>query len=264
MREDLTKDLLPTHGEAIDPVAMARRDQKKSLPKRFYKEAAAEWREGAFALCLDGRIARTPGRNALAVPTREAGEALAREWAAQGEFIDPATMPLTRIVNSALDGVIREIEGVRAEIVKYAGSDLLCYRADDPETLVAMQKAKWDPPLDWARRELGAELRLASGIAFVEQSPEAIAAIARAVEKARVPLPLAALHVMTTLTGSCVLALAVARGFLSAEAAWEAANVDEDFEMRTWGRDEEAMARDRKSTRLNSSHIPLSRMPSSA
>ena len=243
MREDLLKDMLPTHGEAIDPVAMARRDQKKALPKRFYKEATSEWREGAFVLCLDGRIARTPGRNALALPTREAGEALAREWGAQGEVIDPAVMPLTRIVNSALDGVIREIDGVRAEIVKYAGSDLLCYRADDPDTLVAAQKAAWDPPLDWARRELGAELVLASGVNFVEQKAEAIAAIARAVERTRVPLPLAALHVMTTLTGSCVLALAVERRFLTAEAAWTAANVDEDFEMRAWGRDEEALAR---------------------
>ncbi len=243
MREDLLKSLLPVHGEAIDPVAMARKDLIKALPRRFYKEARAEWRDGAFALTLDGKPARTPRRNPLALPTQAAGDAVAAEWAAQGEFIQPGLMPLTRMVNSALDGVVWEIDAVRAEIVKYAGTDLLCYRAAEPESLAAMQSAAWDPVLAFAREHLGANFVTSQGLAFVEQPAAAIEAVRRSVAGVRAPLPLTALQVMTTLTGSCLLALAVARGWLSAETAWDAAHVDEDFQIRAWGPDEEAAAR---------------------
>ena len=243
MREDLFNNLLPTHGEPIDPVAMARRDLNRALPKRFYKEAKAEFRDGAFVLCLDGKPARTPGRNALALPTQAAGDALAREWAAQEEFIKPSTMPMTRIANSALDGVVWEIAAVQAEIVKYSGTDLVCYRAADPQALVEAEAAAWDPVLDWARRDLGADFRVATGLTFAAQSPATTQAVARAVSAVRSPLPLAALNVMTTLIGSALLALAVSRGFLTAEAAWTAAHVDEDFQTRAWGSDEEALAR---------------------
>lgn len=243
MREDLFNQLLPSHGEPIDPVAMARRDLNKALPKRFYKQARAEFRDGAYVLCLDGKPARTPGRNALALPTQAAGDALAAEWAAQEEFIKPGSMPMTRIANSALDGVVWEMEAVQAEIVKYSGTDLVCYRAADPQALVKAEAEAWDPVLDWARRELGAEFVAARGIAFVNQPDAAIAAIGRFVGVVRAPLPLAALNVMTTLMGSALLALAVARGFLSADAAWEAAHVDEDFQIGAWGSDAEAMDR---------------------
>ena len=243
MREDLLKALLPVHGEAIDPVAMARKDLIKALPKRFYKEARAEWRDGAFALTLDGKPARTPRRNALALPTQAAGDAVAAEWAAQGEFIEPGLMPLTRMVNSALDGVVWEIDAVRAEIVKYAGTDLLCYRAAEPESLAALQSAAWDPALALAREKLGADFLISAGLTYVEQPAAAIGAIRKAVEGVRAPLPLTALQVMTTLTGSCVLALCAARGWISAEVAWSAAHVDEDFQVRAWGLDEEAAQR---------------------
>lgn len=257
---DLSKDLAPAPGEALDPVELARRDQKKHLPRRFWKETAVVEEDGRFALALDGRRARTPGQNALRVPTRALAQALAAEWDAQSELLDPASMPLTRIVNSALDGVAREMEATLDEVVKYAGSDLLIYRAGDPESLVAEQAAAWDPVLAWAREAFGARFVLSQGVTFVAQ-PEASIAAVRAAKWAHVTggtndfgadgdvareaaaLRLTGLHVMTTLTGSALLALAAARGVLTVETAWTAAHVDEDFQMRAWGQDAEAMAR---------------------
>jgi chaperone required for assembly of F1-ATPase len=239
----IEKDLLPHHGEPIDPHAMARRDLQKVLPKRFYKAAAPLEQGGAHVLALDGRPTRTPAGKPLAVPTRPLAEAIAAEWEAQGEFIDPATMPLTRIVNSALDGVAQEIDAVRAEVVKYAGSDLLCYRAGDPASLVAEQSAAWDPVLDWARAQWGVRFVLAEGVMFVDQPAAALDAVRQAVDKVTAPLPLAGLHVMTTLTGSALLALAVHAGHLGVDAAWSIAHIDEDFQMRAWGMDADALAR---------------------
>ena len=152
-------------------------------------------------------------------------------------------MPLTRLANSAIDGVSREVEAVRAEVVKYAGSDLLCYRAGDPASLVAAQAASWDPVLDWARDALGARFILSQGVMFVDQPAPAIEAVRAAVETIDCPHRLAALSSMTTLTGSVLLALAVSRGRLTAEEAWRAAHVDEDFQMGAWGEDAEALAR---------------------
>lgn len=245
MSDDIFRDLLPSHGEKIDPVEMARRDQRKTLPKKFFKEASAQEADGSFVLALDGRPARTPGRNPLATPPRALTQALADEWNAQGAFIDPGAMPLTRIVNSAIDGVAREMEAVAAEIVKYAGSDLLVYRAGEPAALVAEQAAAWDPIIAWAREELGARFVLAEGVMFVAQPDHVGPTIAAAVETAAgaSPLRLAALHVMTTISGSALLALAVARGRLTPEQAWSAAHVDEDFQIRAWGEDFEAAAR---------------------
>ncbi len=207
-------------GAPLDPVALARRDLVKGLPERFYREASIDERDGVFVVLLDGRAVLTPGRVRLALPTRAAAAALAAEWAAQGETIDPRKMPLTRLVNSALDGVARETDAVRAEIVKYAGSDLLCYRAAEPASLVAAEERAWDPMLAWARADLGIDLKLASGIAFVAQPEDALAAVARVVDAVATPIELACLHVMTTLTGSVVLALAVVRGRLGVDEAW--------------------------------------------
>ena len=250
--DDLGKALLPGAGEAIDPTELARRDLKKSLPKRFYKSAASEaFSENGVtlhAIVLDGRRVRTPAQNALAVTSAALAQAMAQEWQAQGEHIEPGLMPVTRLVNSAIDGVAREMDSVLAEIVKYAGSDLLCYRAGDPDNLVAAQEAAWNPVLDWLRQECGARFMLAQGVMFVTQPPEAVAAFESALkasvgEGRGAVLRLAALNVMTTLTGSALLALAAARGFRDAPAAWRAAHVDEDHQMQVWGEDAEALAR---------------------
>lgn len=248
MRDDLASNLSPAQGENIDPIELARRDQKKALPKRFYEKAEAAPEGRLHVLTLDGRRARTPARNVLAAPSAELAQALAAEWQAQGEYIDPSEMPLTRLLNAALDAVAKELAATAAEIVKYAGSDLLCYRAGDPEALAQEQSERWDPVLDWARDALGARLALAEGVMFVEQPAEALAAIATAVDRAigtgdAAPLRAAALNVVTTLTGSALLALAVAAGRLSAEEAWSIAHVDEDFQIRAWGSDAEAMDR---------------------
>jgi chaperone required for assembly of F1-ATPase len=230
-------------GAAASDVAMARRDLPKGLPKRFYRQAAAAQLDGLHVVTLDGKPALTPGRARLALPTLSAAQAVAAEWENQIAVVDPAQMPLTRLLNSALDAVAQEVEAVRADVVKYAGSDLLCYRAGEPESLIEAQNHAWDPIIAWAREEIGADLALTQGVVFVEQPLEAIAAVREAVARIPAPIPLAALHVMTTLTGSALLALAVARGRLSAPTAWRAAHVDEDFEILTWGVDAEAMAR---------------------
>ncbi|MCS0504485.1 ATP12 family chaperone protein [Ancylobacter mangrovi] len=215
---------------------------ERPLPKRFYKEAGvADAGEGMYRVELDGRPVRTPGRNLLAVPSRPLAEALAGEWAAQGELINPLSMPLTRLTNSALDGVEAAREAVAAEIVRYAGSDLICYRAEGPARLVARQAEHWDPLLAWARDEFAAVFVLSEGIRFVDQPESSIEAIARALPTDS--LRLAALNLMTTLSGSALIALAVWRGYLSPEAAWQAAHIDELTQEEAWGTDREAMLR---------------------
>jgi chaperone required for assembly of F1-ATPase len=166
---------------------------------------------------------------------------VAAEWQAQGDRIDPAAMPLTRLVNTALDGVIGREAEVRAEIAKYAASDLLCYRAETPAELVQRQAQAWDPVLAWARAELGAPLATRQGIAPLSQPQAAISAIEGILAKLDA-LALTAHHVMTTLTGSAVLALAHASGRLTAEEAWTAAHIDEDWQISQWGEDAEAKA----------------------
>lgn len=211
--------------------------------KRFWREAVAAPAEDGYGLLLDGRLARTPARRPLIVPDLTAAEALAGEWNAVVDAIDPAGMPMTRLANSAIDGVADRVEEVRADVVKYAGSDLLCYRAGEPEKLVARQTELWDPLLDWAKDELGARFVLAEGVMFTPQPAEAIAAVSRAVAVVPAPHALAALHVVTTMTGSALLALALHGRRLDADGVWAAAHVDEDVQMQIWGVDEEALLR---------------------
>ncbi|MCB5175669.1 MULTISPECIES: ATP12 family chaperone protein [Microvirga] len=219
---------------------------KPTLPKRFYKEAGVEEREGRFFLVLDGRTAKTPNRQELAVPTRGLAEALAGEWAAQETEIDPSTMPVTRIVNSAIDGVAPRQREVVDDLVRYAGSDLTYYRAGEPERLADAQNDAWNPVLDWARDVHGARFSLAEGVMHVAQPQESVAAIRGAIERIDSPFALAALHVMTTLTGSVLIALAHASKIIDADQAWAAAHVDEHYQESLWGEDYEAMERRRK------------------
>ncbi|ACA20634.1 ATP12 ATPase [Methylobacterium sp. 4-46] len=243
MSDDTLRDWLGQPEPNPDPLRAARTASRPALPKRFYAEAGTAEAEDGHRLVLDGRPARTPGRRVVAVPQPAVARALAEEWGAQAEVIDPARMPLTRLVNTALDGVAERREAVVQDIAAYAGSDLLAYRAGDPARLVASQAAAWDPVLDWARDELGALIVLSEGVMHVAQPAGSLEAVRRAVEAVESPLALTGLHVMTTLTGSVLLALAVLRGRLTAEEAWEAAHVDETFQASVWGRDEEAEAR---------------------
>lgn len=217
----------------------------RPLPRRFYKSVGVDGDGDAFVVALDGRPVRTPGRKALSLPTRALAEAVAEEWSAQDTVIDPSRMPLTRLVNSALDGVAQEHGSVRDELRRYAGSDLLCYRATGPAGLVQRQSETWDPVLAWAHERLGIALVIGRGIGHIAQPAAALARVG-ALLAPLPPLRLAALHVITTLTGSALLALAVLKERLPPEAAWEAAHVDEDWNISRWGADEEAACRRRQ------------------
>jgi chaperone required for assembly of F1-ATPase len=219
-----------------------------SFPKRFYTSASVGAEADGFALLLDGRPARTPNRRPVLLPTAAAAQALADEWGAVASVIDPRTMPLTRLVNSVVDGVNDTQTAVLEEIRRYAGSDLLLYRAPEPAELAATQGRTWDPILAWARDDLGVALMVGQGITFVTQPPAALEAFGHALsrdvgEGSAAPFRLGALHVMTTLTGSAVLALAVATGRLTPQDAWSAAHVDEDHQIALWGMDQEAADR---------------------
>ncbi|MFD2053104.1 ATP12 family chaperone protein [Mesorhizobium calcicola] len=226
-----------------DPVRRAQIQMKTPLPKRFYKTVSVAPVRGGFAVHLDGKPVRTPGKALLALPTEAAAALVADEFAAQGETIDPVTMPVMRLVNTAIDGVASDPQAVLEDILRFASSDLLCYRADAPQGLVERQNQHWNPVLDWARASLGARFNLAEGIIHVEQPRETIAVLGSHLAQRADPLRLAAIHVMTSLTGSALLALAVDFGELDAEAAWAAGHVDEDWQIEHWGQDAEAVAR---------------------
>ena len=235
---DIFEDMF--RNEPLDPTESARRSLRPKVRKRFYERAHTS--DGApFAVLLDGRAVKTPVGRPLAVPTRALGQALAAEWDAQAERIEPATLPLTRLVNSIIDGVADNPALVADEIAKFLGSDLLFYRADTPDGLVRQQARHWDPVVTWASDTLGARFVLAQGVMFAQQPQGALAAASAAIPSD--PWRLGAVHAITTLTGSALLALALARGALDHDAAWAAAHVDEDWNMAQWGRDEIALAR---------------------
>jgi chaperone required for assembly of F1-ATPase len=193
-------------------------------------------------LLLDSKPVRTPGKAPLVLPNAALAEAVAEEWRGQRARIDPETMPLTKLANSIIDGVSGREAAVRDDILKYAGSDLLCYRAEGPKGLVALQTRHWDPVVAWAKHDLGVPLHLAEGVMHVGQPQASLDAIGDRLAGFDA-WSLAALHVMTGLTGSALLALAVGLGRLAPEAAWTAAHVDEDWQISQWGEDEEAKRR---------------------
>ena len=225
----------------LDPEEAVRRTMRRPRRKRFYAHAGVTETPAGFAVTLDDKPIRTPSGRQVVVPVRAIADAIVAEWEAQKEFIDPLTMPMTRFANSVVDAVVDRVEAVTSDIAKYFQSDLLFYRAGHPEALVAREAALWDPVVFWARDALGAHFILAEGIVHVRQPDSAIAA-ARAVLPTD-PWSIAALHVVTTLTGSALLALALLRGVLDSDQAWAAAHVDEDWNIEKWGVDEEVAAR---------------------
>ena len=237
------REPLPVGASGKDPMLAAQANMRPAPVRRFYKAVEVGESDGRHTLLLDGRRARTPGRNLVATNSRALMLEAAAEWERQGEIIEPTKMPLTRLLNSAIDGVAHTMAETRADILSYAGTDLLCYRAGEPDVLVARQGDAFDPVLRWAAETLGSRFNVTAAVMHVAQPPEALAAVSAALEAYEDPAALAGLGVMTTLTGSALLALAVAHGFLSAEAAWRAAHVDEDFQAEKWGADAEALAR---------------------
>jgi chaperone required for assembly of F1-ATPase len=239
---DVFDDLLNQGAlEPPDPSEAARRGMRPALRRRFYNKAEAAEGVGSFQILLDRKAVLTPARRVLAAPEPRLAQAIAAEWESQKDVVDAATMPLTRIANSIIDGVADAPQAVTDEIAKYLGSDLLLYRAGEPQGLVERQARHWDPVLAWARETLGARFVLAEGVIFVAQADEAIAAARSAIPHD--PWRLGALSAITTLTGSALLALALAGGRLSVEQAWESAHVDEDWQMRQWGQDDVVLKR---------------------
>ncbi len=241
------RDLLNDLTEGLshpDPIRRSQIQMQKPLPKRFYKEVTVgETEEGAFSVLLDGKAMRTPAKSAMVVPTRALAQLLRDEWDAQVDVIDPNLMPVSRHINTAIDGIAADTQAVFEDILRFSSSDLLCYRAGEPEALVARQAEHWDPVIDWASHKLGARFILVEGVMHQEQPREAIAAFAVTLRKYDTPIELAALHTMTTLTGSAILALALAEGERSLEEGWALAHLDEDWTAEQWGEDEEAQIR---------------------
>src|ERR1700751_4300135 len=224
----------------LDPQEAARRAARAPQRKRLYPSAAVgEAESGGFTVTLDNRPIRTPSGRIVAIPSREIAQAVAAEWEAQKETIDPLTMPMTRFANSVVEAVVDQAGAVADDIAKYFNSDLLFYRAGHPEGLVAREAKHWDPVLFWAADELGAHFILAEGIVHVRQPDQAVAAARAALPDD--PWSIAATHVVTTLTGSALLALALAHGVRDADQVWAAAHVDEDWNAEQWGTDEESV-----------------------
>lgn len=206
--------------------------------KRFYKDTAVDAGEGGFRVLLDGKPMRTPAKSTLVVPTRALAEAIAAEWAGVPDKaeINAAHLPLTRLAATGIDRVVARRAEVIADTAKYAGSDLLCYRATAPDSLVKLQDDRWQPLLDWAAERHGARLATADGIGFVEQTDEAKACLHAAVS-AHGDLALSALYNLTHTAGSVVIALAVSEGRLDAAGAFAAAQMDELYQVDRWGDD---------------------------
>ena len=212
--------------------------------KRFYKSAAVEGGAGsaAFRVTLDGRPIRTPAKTVLELAGRGFAEAVAGEWACQGEEIDPRTMPLTTYACTAIDLVAAKREQVVDEVAAYGGHDLLCYRADAPPDLAVRQHETWQPLLDWAALAFDAPLKATSGIVSVTQDPAALRALHSAVAGLD-DLELAVLSSAVTASGSLIIALALRETHLDAQAAYEAAQLDELYQAERWGEDPDARQR---------------------
>ena len=208
-------------------------------PRRFWTEAAALPVTGGYTVQLDKRPVKTPAKAALVVPTEALAQALAAEWDAQEEVVDPATMPMTRTANSAIDKVAVQRAEVAEMLAAYGDSDLLCYRADRPAELVDRQAAHWDPMLDWAEAELGARLSPRTGIIHAPQDPAALEVLRERVHTLD-PFELAAFHDLVALTGSLVLGFAAFLTTRSADEIWEVSRLDERWQEAQWGIDEEA------------------------
>ena len=207
--------------------------------KRFWKVVDVVESGDGFTATLDGRTVRTPGKAALVVPTRDMAERIAEEWEAQVEKVDPTTMPWTRSANSAIDKLSIQRAGVEDHLIGYAGTDLLSYRAEGPDGLIARQAEVWDPILEWISETHGARLSTTFGVMPVTQTEDTLQKL-RNVMQGMSNFAITGFHDLVTLSGSYVLAVAVAEEFMKSEAAWDASRIDEEWQIEQWGRDEEA------------------------
>ena len=209
--------------------------------KRFWKSAAAVEADGGYTVELDGRPVKTPARAELAVPTSALAEAIAAEWNDSPEEVDPRTMPLTGLANAAIDRVASDKDAFAAGLARYGESDLTCYRAEGPETLVKRQTESWDALLGWARRRYDVDFATCSGVMHVPQPEETVRKLGHAVAMLDA-FRLAGLSPLVTIGGSLVAGLAVVEKMMPATEAWEAVSLDDRWQMEQWGADAEAEA----------------------
>ena len=209
--------------------------------KRFYKSVALAEVENGWSVALDGKPIKTPAKRPFVASTRVMAEAAADEWDAQEDKINPASMPITKAVNTALDRTAPEHDAVAGMVSDYGGSDLICYRAEGPEGLIARQAAAWDPLIDWAADRYKARLITTTGVMHILQPEEGQAAL-RAVVRSYDPFKLTGLYDLVALSGSLVIGLAVAERNLTPEEGWAASRVDHIWQEDQWGPDDEATA----------------------
>ncbi len=234
-------------GNGTDPQELARKIAaqavyERPLAKRFYKEVALVEQAGGYGLTLDGRPVKTPLKQLLSMPTKALADGVAREWDAQNEHINPATMLLTKLCNTALDRVGEGRARIVDEIIDYANADLLCYRAEGPVELVARQSKRWDPVLAWAADTIGARFSPTAGIVHQSQSDECLSAFRGLVEGFD-DFTIAGFHNVMTLTGSAVLAATAREEHLTGDEIWALAHLDEDWQIEQWGEDAEEQER---------------------
>lgn len=230
------------HAHRDDGYGRVQAKEQRELPKRFYKEALVVPAEDGFAVALDGRIPKTPGFKPVTVPNEAIAASLAEEWSAQGEFIDPQTMPMVRLVNSAVEAGEESRPALRDEILKYVASDLLLYRADSPDSLVRRQEELWDAVLVSLARKFGVAFQPTVGILHQAQPPATLTKLAALLEPEAL-LPVTAMNAMMNITGSGLLPIAHRHGLLTPEEMWVAAHVDEDHNVGLWGEVEEITTR---------------------
>jgi chaperone required for assembly of F1-ATPase len=230
------------HAHRDDGYGRAQAHVRRELPKRFYKAATVQALDGGFAVGLDGRVPRTPGMKHVVVPSEALATEMAREWSSQGEVIDPETMPLVRLVNSGVEAGEESKPALRDEIVKYAGNDMLLYRADAPESLVRRQEVVWDDVLVKLARHFGVTFQPTIGIRHQPQPQQTLDRLSSALADEPM-LTLAAMNSIMSITGSGLLAIALRHGLVTAEEVWVAAHVDEDHQIGLWGEVEEITTR---------------------
>ncbi len=209
--------------------------------KRFWENAQVTEVGAGFSVLLDGRKLRTPVKSELIVPAREMAEEIAKEWQAQGEKVDPLSMPFTRSANAAIDKVAPMHAEVSQLVAEYGGTDLICYRAASPKELVALQNAAWGPLLEWAANDLSAPLKIGEGIVHIQQDGAVLKSLAKRVETMSA-FQLAAFHDLVGMSGSLIIGFGVVHAFLPVAQLWQCSRIDEDWQITQWGEDDEATA----------------------
>ncbi|MDJ0631486.1 MAG: ATP12 family protein [Rhodobacter sp.] len=209
--------------------------------RRFWDSASVTEAGGGYAVRLDARPVRTPSKAELVVPSRAMAEAIAAEWRAQEDIVDPLSMPVTRAANAAIDKVARQHAEVAGMLAAYGDADLTCYRAEGPEGLVQRQARAWDPLLDWAADTLGARLIPVEGVIHVPQPAQSLDRLARPIH-AMTAFELTGFHDLVSLSGSLIIAFAAIHDVLPAEELWVRSRIDETWQEEQWGTDAEAAA----------------------